>query len=414
MDKPWLVFVESNLTGTGRLLFSKSVIKGFRPILLTLDPSFYHYVKEDGIDVLQVNTLDQNALLKVCRELATKSKLAGVTSCVDFFLENAVNVAHQLRLPGYEPSVIRDCCNKYTQRLRLQSSGVDIPKFFLASSTKEANIAAQHIGFPVVVKPVSLAGSMGVKLCKDIDEVESHANALFQQENLPKVNSLQQILIEEAVIGPEYSVEVFGTKIIGITKKYLGAYPYFVEVGHDHPTVLPHEIEKSIHLSVMSTLNALNWKVGPAHVELRFSETGPKIIEVNPRIGGDYIFELLRLAYDIDIVSETINFVTGTKLNLDEKTNRYASIRFFTSPTEGVLRSIEGLDLAKQVNGVTQVQFYYQEGDYIRLYGDYRDRVGHVIAYGETFKDALTSVNSAHEAIMLTVQTDSNTKVKCR
>ena len=51
-----------------------------------------------------------------------------------------------------------------------------------------------------------------------------------------------EVLIEEYLQGPEYSVEIFGGEIIGITRKYLSREPYFVEIGHDFPAQAPHKV----------------------------------------------------------------------------------------------------------------------------------------------------------------------------
>ncbi|WP_414586733.1 ATP-grasp domain-containing protein [Scytonema sp. PCC 10023] len=406
----WLVFVESNTSGTGRLLARAAGLNGFRPILLTADPSPYKFLEDEKLDTIQVNTRDVQALLDVCYNLAGSSKLAGVTSSSDHFLEIAAILAHHLGLPGSQPSTIHNCRDKQTQRLLLQAAGVDVPKFCSASSVEQAVTASQSIGFPVVLKPVSDNGSTGVKLCKCLDEVVLHANALLQRRQTERGLPIpHRILVEELVVGPEYSVEVFGTRIVGITEKHLGPLPYFVEVGHDHPAILSAEVEKSISLSVRRTLDALDWGWGPAHVELRITKGGPKIIEVNPRLGGDYIPELMNLAYDMDLISETVRLVVGAKPRLEKKASQHASIRFILPSREGLLKGIDGLDFAKQVPGVVEAQIYHQMGDRIHLQGNFRDRAGHVIGSGDTPMAARAAVEFAHKAIQLTIKPDTTT-----
>src|SRR5919108_5773276 len=125
----WLAFVESNTSGTGRLFARAASQQGFRPILLTADPTRYGYVQEDGIPVLLVDTQDQQALLDTCRRLAADPGLAGVASSSEYFIAAVGALAAQLGLPGPSPEAVENCRDKHMQRLRLQDAGVSVPPF---------------------------------------------------------------------------------------------------------------------------------------------------------------------------------------------------------------------------------------------------------------------------------------------
>ena len=43
----WLALIESNTSGTGRLFARAAAAQGFRPILLSEDPSRYTYAADD-------------------------------------------------------------------------------------------------------------------------------------------------------------------------------------------------------------------------------------------------------------------------------------------------------------------------------------------------------------------------------
>src|SRR5258708_30928548 len=175
MTQPWLVFIESNTSGTGRLFARRAVELGYRPMLLAADLNRYQYASEDGIESLQVDTQDQQAMLRVCRHLTHDSAIGGVTSSSEYFIEAAAELAQELNLPGPAPDSIRICRDKWLQRLHLSDAAVGIPGFIMASSITEAVNAAITIGVPVVVKPVGGSGSVGVSLCKDTEEVARHA-----------------------------------------------------------------------------------------------------------------------------------------------------------------------------------------------------------------------------------------------
>ena len=59
----WLVFVESNTSGTGRLFAKAAREQGLTPVLLSLDAARYPYVIEDNLLTVEVDTRDQHSVL---------------------------------------------------------------------------------------------------------------------------------------------------------------------------------------------------------------------------------------------------------------------------------------------------------------------------------------------------------------
>jgi len=399
-----LAFIESNTSGTGRLFARVSAENGVQPILLTADAARYPYVVQDQVEVLQVNTQDEEAILSTCRRLNAERGIAGVTSSSEYFVAAAAKIAAQLGLPAPQSEAIAACRDKHMQRLRLAAEGIGSPLFRLVTSTDEAITAAEEIGFPVVLKPVYGSGSIGVKLCDNAAAVAAHAGELLaQRENERGQPIPQRILVEELVMGQEYSVETFNMVAIGVTRKYLGSLPAFVEVGHDYPAVLNVELERGISQFALRALEVLGLGWGPAHVEIRVTEDGPKVIEVNPRLAGGFIPELVRLASGVDLISATVRQVIGREPFLTPQRNQYASIRFIVAQREGRLEAINGLEKARRVPGVIRVETYNGNG-LARLRGDFRDRLGHVIAVAETNEAARDAAETAHAELALVYQ----------
>lgn len=209
-----IIFIESNTSGTGRLFARAAREQGLRPILITDDPSRYKYVAEDAIDILLRETQNEEAVLEECRRVAASEHLVGVTTSSEYYVEIAARVASKLGLQGPRPEAVRACRDKQKQRVLLRAAGCGIPRFSKATSVKEAVTASVGIGFPVVVKPVSGSGSVGVKLCANSDEVARHAEALLRQRMNERGIALScRILVESVAEGPEYSVEAFSNSI---------------------------------------------------------------------------------------------------------------------------------------------------------------------------------------------------------
>lgn len=400
----WLALIESNTSGTGRLFARAAREQGYQPVLLTADPARYTYVAEESLDFVIVDSENRNAIADECRRLESDSGLAGVTSSSEYFIETAAIVARELNLPGPNPVAVRLCRDKYRQRKVLHKAGVGGPKFGSAATRPEAIRIATSIGFPVVIKTVGGSGSVGVRLCANESEVVFHASQLLQiRQNERGQRVPRRILVESLLDGPEFSVELFSGNVVGITRKHLGPLPFFVESGHDFPATLDHEADEAIRRSSSQAVAALGLNWGPAHLELRLSTTGPRIVEVNPRLAGGFIPELVRQSTGVDMIDQTIRLVAGGPPDLSASLHRYSSIRFVIPEREGDLSGVDGVEEARSLSHVTDVRLYVDPPSKITLRGDFRDRIGHVIACADNSVDAARAVESACAKIGLVV-----------
>ncbi|MGH9938180.1 MAG: ATP-grasp domain-containing protein, partial [Blastocatellia bacterium] len=163
--------------------------------------------------------------------------------------------------------------------------------------------------------------------------------------------------------------------------------------------------ERVVRDTAIRALEALGLAWGPAHVELRLTRSGPVIIEVNPRLAGGFIPEIVRRATGVDLVMQTVRIAVGLEPQLERLREWSASIRFLLSEREGVLQGAEGLDEVRaQAAELDDVQLYAPPGGAVRLRKDFRDRLGHVLTCRETLEETARAVQSALAAIRLQVQ----------
>ena len=70
---------------------------------------------------------------------------------------------------------------------------------------------------------------------------------------------------------------------MGVTAKFLTGLDdnHFIEIGHAFP------VREMAHLSKVAS-DALDsmYSCGTAHIECRITATGPKVMEINPRLAG--------------------------------------------------------------------------------------------------------------------------------
>jgi S-sulfo-L-cysteine synthase (3-phospho-L-serine-dependent) len=396
---PVLALVESNTTGTGRMFAAAARERGLRPVLLSSRPERYPWVVEDGVDVAWADTNDAAAVAAGARAVAEGGGLAGLVTSSEYFVAVTARATTRLGLPGPDPGAVERCRDKRLQRAALAGSGVPVPAFAASVTSEEAVEAATAVGLPVVVKPVDGTGSRGVRLCDTGDEVRRHTAALLADRRDERGQpTLPAVLVEEYVEGPELSVETFGTEVVGITAKYLGPPPWFVEIGHDYPVAA-----EDVGAVALAALDALGLGFGPAHTEIRLGARGPVVIEVNPRLAGGRIPTLVRLASGIDLVGATVDAVSGSTRPLPRPGPGHASIRFLVPSRGGRVRRTGGVAAAAAVPGVVDVGIAARPGQRVGGTGSFLDRVGHVIAAGPTATAARTAAETALALLELDV-----------
>jgi biotin carboxylase len=256
------------------------------------------------------------------------------------------------------------------------------------------------MSYQVVVKPAMGSGSVDVRKFRDSEAARSHIQYLLGKKVNERNMKIEPVaIVMQYVGGEEYSVEIFCRTIVGITKKHLSAEPTFVETGHDFPAVLSCGDRKEIERCALAATDALGLGWGPIHVELRMSEKGPVLMEANARLAGGFIPEIVRQAMGIDLVTSTVKLATGAQVDTSPNKAGAAAIRFISVDREGTLEGISGVEETQAMEGIVNVNLYKKPGTLVQKHGDFRDRVGHVIATGETTQLAAARAQLAHSQL---------------
>ena len=127
----------------------------------------------------------------------------------------------------------------------------------------------------------------------------------------------QTVMIEQFIVGREFSVESISYKgkhfVLQITDKVTTEAPYFVELAHHQPADLNEKQRWDITNLTLQMLDALKIENSAGHTEIKMDTNGiPYIIEMGPRMGGDYISsDLVRLSTGYDFVKGLLEVATG-------------------------------------------------------------------------------------------------------
>ena len=345
-----------------------------------------------------VSTKDMEGAIKI----AKKYEIDGVlTIATDSGVVSTANVAQYLGFVGITPKTAEMATDKSLMKERLIKEGVPSSDFGVAYSIVAAKKIIDHIGFPVVIKPIDSAGSLGVSKVRKSEDLEiAFKNA---KSNL----SSKKVIVEELMEGPEVSVETLTfkgiTNIVAITDKITSPPPYCVEMGHTIPSNLPEDMQKQICHVTKKGLQALGIDYSGGHTEIKITEDGPKIIEIGARLGGWIAADMVPLSTGVDMVKESINIAMGNEPNFKQKFSRGAALRVITSKA-GKVSSIKGEDKVKKAEGIIISEIYIEKGDVINPLRSGFDRIGRVVAVGQTREIAVQRAESAIEMVKIKVE----------
>ncbi|MBT2409383.1 ATP-grasp domain-containing protein [Streptomyces sp. ISL-12] len=378
----------------------ESVASAYDIVLITTEePSWEVPFIQDCVIV--PDPTDQTALSAAGRALAARHDVAGVVTWTEWYLVPVARLARQLGLPTVAPAVMRGCRNKAAARALFAHHGVPSAESVSVRTCQEAQAAADRIGYPVVLKPASHAGAIGVLRADNRDQLIAAYRAAERTAGLGKEST--SVLVEEYLDGPEISVECAtyrgATTVIAVNRKKLGPPPHFDQLAHSVDATDP--LLDIVAPAARAAISALGITDGISHVEMRLVDGRPRLIEVNARLAGDMIGHLVRLATGIDLARAAADIACDRAPDLTPTKSSAASIRLLYPTTSGTLThlSYDG----PRPTWLDRLHFQCSPGDPLLLPADggnlFTARIGYVITTGRTGWQARTRAERAARAV---------------
>ena len=159
-----------------------------------IDPCEDAYCKDDCDAFEVVGGQDFNGTIDVAKKYNVS---AIVTAATDKPLVMMARIAKELSLPFYSVETAEWSTDKFQMKQRFLEGGVPCARGMLIHNSEEA----QDLYFPLICKPRDNSGSRGVKLCRDLTELDSCIKEALE------VSKLDTVLVEEFIEGREFSIE---------------------------------------------------------------------------------------------------------------------------------------------------------------------------------------------------------------
>jgi biotin carboxylase len=354
-------------------------------------------------------TKDAADMIAVARDLAAQGSLDGVLAWDEARVLQAAKVAAALGLPGGDPAAALRTRDKHLSRKALASAGIPQARSVLVGSLAEALDAAGQIGYPVVLKPRAMAASLGAVLVGGPDELAAQF-AFARDTTVPGAWRYDVgVLVEEYLTGPEISVDsaVHGGRVFPmfVARKQVGYPPYFEEVGHVVDARDPLLADRGFLEMVQSVHTGLGFTDGVTHAELKLTPAGPKVIEVNGRLGGDLIPYLGMKASGIDPGLAAAAVACGREPAVTAERGLIGAVRFFYIDRDDTRIESVRFDDAGLPKAVDQVVPLAKQGDVMSPppKGTLSGRIAFATALADTEQECREALDAAEAALTVSV-----------
>lgn len=349
-----------------------------RPLWVTLrdDPETAHYVRilRRAGDVVDVTGLAPAAAAERIAEHAP----AGIVAFNEANVPWTAEVADILGLPYHSRATAAQLADKLEQRRAFREGGLAAPGFWDLDPHNVEGVYSSVLAdatFPLVLKP-----RVG-RASRHMARVDS-AQRLREVVDRPWA---EPMILEEFIPDPSLprtgednafyvSVEVLvshGTvSVLGVTGRHPLVEP-FQEAGLFFPAEVSSDLRQVLVDTAAAAVRALHIEFAALHVEIKVTDAGPVVIEINPRPGGSGLPDLLQHALGINVFRSAMCIALGEHVvyrDLPTPTDVGFSVYVLPPAELRHIDAVDGIDTLRAIDGVESVIAKRGAGDDVDPY----------------------------------------------
>ena len=311
---------------------------GIKVILVDADPNYFAKEQVHKFIYYDYNdhVHDHTHAINIVDQLSNLDLEGCVDGCLTFWEDCgplAAYICKILGLNGNDCNAALIAKTKSLTQITLRNKTDDIPHWprtlMYSSATQPINSekdlvnAADTFSFPAVLKLEYGSSAVGVSLCQTFDELETKyreiQNTLQSEEDYGGIGLGfgNNMAVMELLKGSEHDVD-----IVLFQRKLLGAFvsdngptrvPDFTETAATMPTTLPSDKAAQLITAAYQCCTEIGLSDGVFNVELKMTPTGPKLIEINARMGGFYLRDWIKRIYNVDLMLCAMMISCGIK-----------------------------------------------------------------------------------------------------
>ena len=358
---------------------------------------------------------EEDASLDAVLAAARARPLHGVIALGDRPVPLAARVAAALGLPGHPADAARASAHKGLARTRFEAAGLPVPAWEAIDVGADLAGRTSALGWPVVIKPVSLSGSRGVIRANDGAELQAAFERIRALLGRPEIRALRtgserELLIERFIDGPEYAVE--GLLTAG-TFRPLAIFdkpdpldgPFFEETIYVTPSRAPALVQDAIVAAVARASTALGLWHGPVHAECRVTPADVYVIEVAARPIGGLCSRVLRFgSEESSLEALLLRHAAGEDVQGTRREAEAAAVMMVPIPRRGIYKGVTGEPAARRVPYVEDVVITAKTDQLLEPLPEAGSYLGFIFARAPRPAEAEGAVRAAHAHLAFAIE----------
>ncbi len=342
-------------------------------------------------------------------DYARRWPLDAVVAADDQGVVMAALAARELGLAHNPPDSVRATRDKGVMRRLLAEAGVAQPDYRIIGAGDDPGVLCTDVGFPCVIKPVSLSASRGVIRVDELAHVEEVVARVRNIADEAGADPGDPLLVEAFVPGPEVALE--GLLVDGklevlalFDKPDAMDGPYFEETLLITPSRLDASVRRRVEALVGAAVQGLGLVQGPVHAEARVGGGQVRLLEVAARSIGGLCGRSLRFGLlGTTLETTLLRSALGYRGEPPRRQAQSSGVMMLPISGSGTLTAVGGQDDALAVPGIVDLELTTPIGSQVKPPPDSDRYLGFMFATGQTPQAVEESLRQAHSKLTIDI-----------
>ncbi len=388
-----------------KFIFQKLKKLGLQVVVLNKEKNWATPYVDHWIIADTYNHQEAIQAIEAFRSNNPKVKIGGVVTFWEDDVLLTSKIIDKYGFIGTTYRVAQKVRNKFIFREFCKENNIPTPNHFLIRSNNDLKYVAKNFNFPLVIKPSY--GSESLFVTKVSDKEELFAAYLNTKKNIStnvesSLNDGLEIFVEEYIDGDEVDIDILlqngKIKFYSISDNFdKNKGSFFVDKGQAIPSSLPSKNQKELVDMAEEALEKLGVQNACVHFEAKYTKKGPIPIEINLRMGGDYVHSYVQGAWNLDLIENVAKVALGKYISIKkpELPLKYIIGWDLYPEDSGILVQLDVSEKIKNKKYLEELHIHKKIGEPVLVQPDGYEYLGWLTVSGENSLDAQDNLRDA-------------------
>ncbi len=389
----------------------------------------FHRLKKLGLKIVVINkeknwaqpyvdhwvladTTDHRETLAAIDKFIAGNSDIKINGVITFWEDDVLlvsKIVDRFNFIGIPYHISKQVRNKYLFREFCWNNNISAPMHKLVKTNEDLKFVIKKFRFPLVIKPVygsSSAFVVKVETKDDLTEIFHDVKNHISTNIESSLSDGLDIFVEEFIDGDEVDIDMLlqngKVKFHSISDNFNKSKDiFFYDSGQAIPSSLPVKQQERLIEMAEETLEKLGIQNGCIHFEAKSTKNGPVPLEVNLRMGGDYIYSYTKVAWGVDLIEMAVKIAIGQYINIkkSEAPKKYIIGWDLYPENSGILVQLDISEKLKHRKYLEELHIYKKIGEPILIQPDGAEYLGWLTVNGESSIDAQDNLRDALDYI---------------